>query len=139
MNGDRLFLDTVYIQARLNRADQYHGQAVALAPRVRSAAAVVTTEAVLTESANALSAINRAGICRFIEQAYRTRNIQVIDASPALFQGALDLYRSRQDKQWGLTDCISFIVMHNYSVTDALTADEHFTQAGFNTLLAPRI
>jgi len=39
------------------------------------------------------------------------------------------------DKEWGMTDCISFIVMEDHGLTDALTADEHFQQAGFRALL----
>jgi hypothetical protein len=53
----------------------------------------------------------------------------------ALLQRALDFYRSREDKERGLTDCISFMVMEDHGLTDALTTDEHFEQAGFQTLL----
>src|ERR1051326_5784838 len=130
MSAERFFLDTVFIQASLNRADQYHAKAVALASRVRDAAAVLTTEAILTETANALSTINRAGVVRFIEQAYRTSNIQIVSIDTPLFQRALHLYGSRPDKQWGLTDCISFVVMQDQNLRDALTADKHFIQAG---------
>jgi predicted nucleic acid-binding protein len=42
---------------------------------------------------------------------------------------------SRPDKEWPLTDCISFVVMRRYDIVDALTADHHFEQAGFNLLL----
>ncbi|MFM5956954.1 MAG: PIN domain-containing protein, partial [Dolichospermum sp.] len=41
----------------------------------------------------------------------------------------------REDKEWGLVDCISFIVMQDRGITDALTADTHFQQAGFRALL----
>jgi predicted nucleic acid-binding protein len=42
---------------------------------------------------------------------------------------------SRPDKDWSLTDCISFVVMENQDITEALTADRHFVQAGFTALL----
>jgi predicted nucleic acid-binding protein len=48
---------------------------------------------------------------------------------------ALTLYEARKDKQWGLTDCISFVVMKEQGVETAATADRHFTQAGFSILL----
>lgn len=48
---------------------------------------------------------------------------------------ALTLYQSRSDKTWGLTDCISFVVMQQHNLTDALTADRHFIQAGFRALM----
>jgi predicted nucleic acid-binding protein len=47
----------------------------------------------------------------------------------------LQLYRSRHDKEWSLTDCVSFVVMQDEGISDALTGDKHFEQAGFNALL----
>jgi len=45
------------------------------------------------------------------------------------------LYQNRPDKNWSLTDCISFVVMQEHGITEALTADRHFEQAGFVPLL----
>ena len=59
----------------------------------------------------------------------------VIPASRALQDRGLELYRQRPDKDWSLTDCISFVVMQDHDITDALTADRHFEQAGFVPLL----
>ena len=56
-------------------------------------------------------------------------------ASPRLFAAGLDLYRNRPDKAWSLTDCISFVVMRERSITEALAYDRHFEQAGFRALL----
>ncbi|WP_201150090.1 hypothetical protein [Cyanobacterium sp. IPPAS B-1200] len=53
----------------------------------------------------------------------------------AFIQAILKLFESRQDKQWGLIDCISFSVMDEHNLKDALTSDRHFIQAGFNALL----
>ena len=47
----------------------------------------------------------------------------------------LALYANRTDKDWSLTDCISFVVMNERGITDALTGDHHFEQAGFAALL----
>jgi hypothetical protein len=47
----------------------------------------------------------------------------------------LALYAARPDKEWSLTDCVSFLVMQDHGVTEALTADHHFEQAGFVALL----
>ncbi|MGQ9625697.1 MAG: type II toxin-antitoxin system VapC family toxin [Anaerolineae bacterium] len=135
MNGERFFIDTVFVQALLNRRDYYHAQAKALLPSVRTAAEVWITEAILVEIGNALSAINRAGAANFIEQCYLTANIRVVSVDTTLLNRAILLYRNRPDKEWGLTDCISFIVMEEQSLTLALTADEHFRQAGYRALL----
>ena len=62
-------------------------------------------------------------------------SVEVIPISPKLFTKALKLYSSRLDKEWGMTDCISFVVMKDRKLTDALTTDHHFEQAGFKVLL----
>jgi hypothetical protein len=58
-----------------------------------------------------------------------------VPASEEVFERGLGLYRSRPDKEWSLTDCISFVVMQEQGIGEALTADRHFTQAGFVALL----
>jgi len=64
-----------------------------------------------------------------------TPNVNVVSVDRTLMHRAIDFYRGREDKEWGLTDCISFIVMEDHGLTDALTTDEHFQQAGFRALL----
>jgi len=59
-----------------------------------------------------------------------------VAASHEWFERGLDLYCSRPDKSWSLTDCISFLVMEEHGVMEALTGDHHFVQAGFVALLA---
>jgi predicted nucleic acid-binding protein len=134
MNQERLFLDTVFIQALLNKNDQYHTQAKALLIRVKNAVEVWVTEAVLIEVGNALSAVNRTASVQFINQCYQTDNIKVVSVDTTLLMRALELYHSRQDKDWGLTDCISFVVMKEQGLIYAVTADIHFVQAGFVVL-----
>lgn len=135
MSSNSLLLDTVFIQALLNKRDQYHARAKAFLPRVRAAKEVWVTEAVLIEVGNALSAVNRMAAVKFIEQCYRTANLQVVSVDTPLLTRALQLYHERPDKTWGLTDCISFVVMQSQGLTDAVTADEHFVQAGYRALL----
>jgi predicted nucleic acid-binding protein len=70
-----------------------------------------------------------------IEKAKNSSGIQLVRLSAELFDRGLDVFRSHQDKQWGLVDCISFVVMRDFGVTDALTHDVHFEQAGFRALM----
>ncbi|MGB0563194.1 MAG: type II toxin-antitoxin system VapC family toxin [Spirulinaceae cyanobacterium] len=135
MNRERLFLDTAFIQALLNARDDYHAQAQRLFPRVRNAAEIWLTEAILVEVGNALSGFNRPGAVQFIEQCYHTDNIQVVTVDENLLRAGLQLYQSRSDKTWGLTDCISFVVMEREGLSLDLTADQHFVQAGFTALM----
>ncbi len=125
----------MFIQAFLNKRDQYHAQAIAFLPRVRSASAVWVTEAVLLEVGNALATVNRPGTVQFIQQCYNTANLYVVAVDTPLLSRALQLYSERPDKTWGLIDCISFMVMKEQNLTDAVTADIHFVQAGFRALL----
>lgn len=135
MTGDRLFLDTAFIQALLNPRDDFHSQSKTLFPQIRTAKEVWLTEAIITEVGNALSAFNRARAVQFIQQCYCTENIKVVSVNTELLMEALALYQSRSDKTWGLTDCISFTVMQQQNLTDAVTSDRHFIQAGFRALM----
>lgn len=135
MNGTRFFLDTAYVLALLNPHDIYHKQAKALLPSIRVAREVWITEAVLIEIGNALAHSNRSTAVAFINSCYFTPNVNVVSVDRTLVHRAIDFYRSREDKEWGLTDCISFIVMEDHGLTDAFTTDEHFQQAGFRARL----
>ena len=98
---------------------------------------VVTTEFILIEAANFFGKPNmRAQFTRFVETLRTDRHVQIIPASADLFQRGLVLFAARPDKEWSLTDCTSFEVMFEMGLTEALTADHHFTQAGFTALLA---
>lgn len=135
MSARRLFLDTAFVQAWFNRNDQHHQRAVRWAPTLDAAAEVWTTEAVLVEIGNALSRTNRAAAVDFINGAYSTANVRVVQVDTTLLREALKLYENRADKEWGLTDCISFVVMNAQRLTEALSPDHHFTQAGFEALM----
>lgn len=97
---------------------------------------LVTTEWVLAEVADALAAsASRRLAASFIRDLSQDPKVKIIPATTDLFQRGLQLYEERPDKQWSLTDCISFVAMQDKSLTDALTGDEHFAQAGFKALL----
>ncbi len=133
MSDERFFLDTAY--ALLNPRDHYHNLARDLLQRVRVAREVWVTEAVLTEAGNALARSDRVAAATFVGRCYTTPNIRVVSVDTALFHRALELYKRRADKTWSLTDSISFVVMQDNGLVDALTTDEHFHQAGFRALL----
>lgn len=135
MKADRLFLDTAYVLALINPKDIYHKQAKTLLPLMRLAQEVWITEAVLIEIGNALARSNRSAAVAFINSCYTTSNINVVSMDSLLLQRAIELYNNRPDKEWGLTDCISFIVMEDHGLMEALTTDDHFQQAGFKALL----
>lgn len=97
---------------------------------------LVTTEFVIIEVADALSSpVLRAQTVAYIEAMERFPLLTIVPSSPELLAAGWALYRQRPDKEWGLTDCISFAVMTERQLTDAFTSDHHFEQAGFRKLL----
>lgn len=90
----------------------------------------------LAEFADALSgSAIRGKVAPFINDLAADPTIRIIHASNALFVRGLELYHARPDKDWSLTDCISFVVMKDEEIHEALTGDQHFEQAGFVALL----
>jgi predicted nucleic acid-binding protein len=130
-----VFGDSLYFLALANSRDTYHERALQFARSWRGI--IVTTRWVLAEVCDGLaSESNRHLAVHLLDQAATSRRFRVVLGSDKLFDRGLDLYRQRQDKDWSLTDCISFVVMADEGVKDALTGDHHFKQAGFVALLA---
>ncbi|MGO9597467.1 MAG: type II toxin-antitoxin system VapC family toxin [Isosphaeraceae bacterium] len=128
------FADTFYFLALLNPDDSANASAVrwALNPR----GPLVTTYWVLTEVADAMvSPLGRWSVVTLISGLRRNPAVNIVPPSEDLFNRGLDLYVRRMDKSWSLTDCISFAVMADRGLTEALTRDHHFEQVGFQTLL----
>lgn len=127
---ESVFVDTGYILALVNENDQHHAEALLLSERYDSQP-VVVTDAVLLEIGNALSRIDRGAAVQVIQDLRESRGSTVVPLTPELFDSAFDLYRRHTDKQWGLVDCVSFVVMRRMGLTTALAFDQHFLQAGF--------
>lgn len=129
-----LFLDTAYILALLNTHDAFHLKARKLSPEID--VQLITTEAVLTEIGNALAKPEwRELAVDTLNDLREDEGVNIITVNSELFSRAFELYLSRMDKDWGLTDCISFVVMKDAKMKEALTTDHHFEQAGFKALL----
>jgi hypothetical protein len=131
------FADTSFWIALSSKGDQYHSQAFAWHSTVmRSASTIVTTEAVLWEWLNALAdTTTRTIAAEGYRRAHADSRIEVVPFGPELNGAAAHLYRSRGDKDWSLTDCLSFVVMERRCLTEALTTDHHFEQAGLKALM----
>ncbi len=130
-----VFGDTFYFLALINRADEAHSRCRQFSEDHRGT--VFTTEYVLVEVADALAApAHRVTAAAFIRLLQHHSQIRVVPASERLWDRGLALYADRPDKDWSLTDCISFVVMQDTGIGEALTGDRHFTQAGFRAVFA---
>jgi predicted nucleic acid-binding protein len=129
-----VFADAYYYLAFLIADDAAHGRAVRLSKTL--AAPTLTTTWVLTEVGDGLSAPkHRFGFVHLLRSLAKDLTCTILPPSKMLFDQGFELYARRLDKSWSLTDCISFVVMREHGITDALTGDHHFEQAGFNILL----
>lgn len=128
------FVDTYYLLALVNFSDKDH---IAAIERSRGRVGrLVTTTWVLVEFADALSAVDsRIRAARFIRGFEAEEFVEVVAPTLEQFHQALDRYERRPDKEWSLTDCISFLLMEERGIAEALTADHHFEQAGFRALM----
>ena len=129
-----VFADAFYFVGLVNRADQHHARIVAAARQLRED--VLTTEWILAEFADALAeSSSRRLVPQFIRALEQDPKVRIVRAGSELFQRGLRLYEERPDKEWSLTDCLSFVVMEDENIREALTGDQHFEQAGFTALL----
>ena len=130
-----VFADTSFYVALVNVRDALHEKATEFARGFSGC--VVTTEFVLVELGNCLArSAHRMKFVKLVEDLRRRTSIRILPASTDLLDGGLAIYGRRADKAWSLTDCISFVVMEQMGLSEALTADRHFGQAGFTVLLA---
>ena len=134
---NEVFLDTSYVIALSVKSDAWHYRAATIAADLKvKQTRMTTTRGVLLEMGNALSRPRyRSEAIKFLRQAEGDPNIEIVSLTDELYLRGLGLFQSRPDKQWGLVDCISFVVMSDRGLMQALTADEHFVQAGFRALL----
>jgi uncharacterized protein len=132
-----VFLDTSFAIALSATTDQSHARAVDLADQLeKKGTRLVTTQAILLEIGNALSKQRyRIAAIQLLESLASDPNVEIVPLSKDLYRAAFNLFGNRLDKEWGLIDCISFVVMQERGILEALTTDDHFNQAGFRALL----
>lgn len=134
MRQGEAFADTGYWIALANAGDELHDRARQLSGRLT--VSLVTTDAILVEVDDAFASARLRPIAvELIRDVRRDPAVTVVPLTDELLERALTLYAERPDKVWGLTDCISFIVMRDRGITEALAYDQHFVQAGFRALL----
>jgi predicted nucleic acid-binding protein len=131
------FVDTSGFYALLVQNDPQHGRAGSLLARAaRSGGRFVTTDYILDETAPLLRARDHGHLAEaFFDRLFTTAACRIEWMDPDRFQHTRRFFLKHQDKDWSLTDCFSFWLMQDLGLSDALTTDEHFHQAGFRALL----
>jgi uncharacterized protein len=128
-----VFADTFFYLTLLREDDPAHARSLACARLCHS---IVTTEFILLELGNACSRAADHGDFQALILGMRTSpRTRIIPLDSRLLNRGFERMASRSDKDWSVTDCISFVVMEDESIREALTADQHFEQAGFIALL----
>ena len=132
-----VFLDTSFLLALENKDDPYHQRAKELDHELMAEGSTLFLHwGILLEIGDGYARIDRRdkGL-QLLERLICEEGYLILPLTNSLIEHAVDLYRNRQDKNWGLTDCVSFVLMRQQEVSEALTADMHFRQAGFRALL----
>src|SRR5260370_786872 len=128
------FADTFVFLAWWNRRDHSHRRVPEFLPGW-GRRSVPTRRVVMGVGGGVPGAPLRREVRGLFEEMERDEQIAIVEPTDALYRRALALYDARPDKEWSLTDCISFVVMADEGLVDALTEDRHFEQAGFKALL----
>ena len=132
-----VFADAGYWIALWRPRDALHEKAMSVAESLGSIA-VVTTQLVLIEALDAMAGtgeFRRRFAARMVGELEHDPDVEVIPQTGAQFRAAVERYAARPDQTWSLTDCASFLVMEERSITEALAYDRDFERAGFTALL----
>jgi predicted nucleic acid-binding protein len=132
-----VFVDTSAWLALVNKSDIFHLKAKEIRDNlVKNKVKFVVTDYIIVEIANCLSRIPlRSAAIQLISFIKASEQIEIVPIGREIYDEAWDLYSRHQDKEWGFTDCTSFVVMNRNGIKQAFTTDHHFEQAGFTILL----
>jgi predicted nucleic acid-binding protein len=129
-----VFADTFYFVAQFNPRDLAHQRAAAFTAAYQEH--MLTTDWIMVELGDAFAqGVNRLKFIAVYQHLQAAKDLTIVPADHSLLQAGFTLYAARPDKAWSLTDCLSFVVMQREGLTEALTGDHHFEQAGFVALL----
>lgn len=133
----KVFVDTLYFVALINKNDQWRSKSIEAKARL-SDVRFVTTEMVLIEVLNFLSEYGetlRKQVSLFVRDVLEDVEFDVVAYTETTLLNGLELYETRLDKGYSLTDCISMNVCREMGINEILTHDRHFEQEGFSILL----
>ena len=135
MTAGAVFADTSFYLALMRSDDSLHAIAVREAAVDRR---IITSEFVILELGNACAcAADHGDFLDLVEGLRASPRVSIVPLDSRFLNRGVRRMAERADKDWSLTDCISFLIMDDAGLREALTADRHFEQAGFRALLKP--
>lgn len=134
-----VFVDSSALKANYDARDDCHAKATELmrkiAARETEVTAFVTTDYVLDEAVTLTRfAHSHAKAVELADATLSSKFMRLVYCDEGLFSAGIEVFRKHSDKEWSVTDCLSFATMKKYDVKTAFTFDTHFEQAGFATL-----
>lgn len=128
------FIDTSVLYALIDKRDAYHADTVGA--MLRSGRLLVTSDYVVTETINLANARGGTQVAlRILDLLERSAGIRVEWIGPLRFDQTKAFFRKHADHSYSFTDCSSFVMMRELRLTEALTTDRHFREAGFQVLV----
>lgn len=132
-----VFLDTSGLIALTDTDDYWHSKAFEVWQELlRRKRRLVTTSLILIELADGLAKVHFRSVAIQLRDAlHSSQNVEVVQVDERREEASWQLFRERLDKDWGMTDCVSFSLMTERELTDVFGLDHHFEQAGFHLLI----
>jgi len=92
----------------------------------------ITTDYVLDQTLTLLrSRRDLTSATTFMDKIKKSSSVRVFWIDENLFEKALNIFQKSNQKSWSFTDCTSFVLMHELSISEAFTFDSHFREAAF--------
>ena len=131
-----VFVDSSALKANYDAGDNFHARAVEMMRKIASreteVASFVTTDYVLDEAVTLTRfAHSHAKAVELAEATLQSKFVDMVYCDQGLFSEGMKIFKQHADKEWSLTDCLSFAAMRKFGVRTAFTFDSHFKQAGF--------
>lgn len=133
-----VFLDTVGLIAVVNADDQWHVPALTAWQRLLAESKVLfTTNLILVEIGDGLSKVRQRPLAVELRRRLTASpRVEIVRVTEAQESKAWELFAQRADKDWGITDCVSMVVLKERGCRSIFSIDHHFEQAGFELLIS---
>ncbi len=131
------FVDTSGFYALLVKRDDKHQRGRNIMQRgAEQRRGFVTTDYVLDETGTLLKSRGHAHLTKdFFNSVLNSKACRIEWTDAERFSKTTAFFLKHPDHDWSFTDCLSFVVMKEHNIQEALTKDKHFEEAGFISLL----